>query len=285
MLYKKPKDMKYTDMCIYIDKNAYREGLTEEEENIIFQYLFHISFMLANGAKLFNNYKTYEDFAVYMATRMYMRLRNPKQYVYNEDGEPKLTKIRSILNHAKSILPWAKIEFMQQNYSQILSYNADEDDVDYSYDYNMSKLLSDSVDQLVDIDFNSCLGDIISTIRYFMSKIPYSTDEERLNLYNSCILTFINSITLSDAEYNRFLTINDKAYNHDSSIYRLYDKHKNDVVLYHLDDDMANYIFILVKELKHLIAKDLSVTLHTYVPTSSAYAMSEINSEDYRYEQ
>ena len=41
----KPKGLKYTDMCIYIDKNAYTDNPDDEK---IFQYLYHLVSMLAH---------------------------------------------------------------------------------------------------------------------------------------------------------------------------------------------------------------------------------------------
>ena len=38
MTYSKP-NIKYTDMAIYIDNNVYRDDLTEQDENLIFQYM------------------------------------------------------------------------------------------------------------------------------------------------------------------------------------------------------------------------------------------------------
>ena len=39
MTYTKPKNMKYTDMCIFIDANIYNENKSEETVELIFQYI------------------------------------------------------------------------------------------------------------------------------------------------------------------------------------------------------------------------------------------------------
>ena len=91
--------MKYTDMCIYIDKNVYRDDLTEDETNTIFEYLFHIAKMLAYKAKYFNKAEYYDDFALYFASSVYFRLTNKKQFeIEPETNEPKLTQVKSVLN-------------------------------------------------------------------------------------------------------------------------------------------------------------------------------------------
>ena len=53
MLYKKPKNLKYTTMCMYIDKKVAEGSLNDEEAQIEFEYLYHIAFMLAHKHKYF----------------------------------------------------------------------------------------------------------------------------------------------------------------------------------------------------------------------------------------
>lgn len=62
-------------MCIYIDENIYKEDKDEEK---IFQYLFHIFFMLSHKNNLFQNTQDYEDFALYAASCTMMRYKNPR---------------------------------------------------------------------------------------------------------------------------------------------------------------------------------------------------------------
>lgn len=44
ILRKKPEGMKYTDLCIYIDKNIYDDNA---DQNLVFQYVYTIAYMLA----------------------------------------------------------------------------------------------------------------------------------------------------------------------------------------------------------------------------------------------
>ena len=57
---------------------------------------------------------------------------------------------------------------------------------------------------------------------------------------------------------------------------------KQGVILYHLDDKMAGYIHVLVKEIQHVVANDLSSFLKFYVPSTSGMsyiALAEINND------
>lgn len=155
----------------------YSENLTSEEDNLIFEYLYHLSKMLAFKSKFFNKNQYYEDFAIYLATDVYFRIKNPKQFEIDEiKGAPKLSKIKSSLNYLKSVLYPRKIAFEQNAYSQVMSKPADSDIVEYYPGYSFSDMLSDSVDDMSIANFNLYLGDLGKTARAFLSNIPYKID-------------------------------------------------------------------------------------------------------------
>ena len=62
MTYNKPPNMTYTAMCIYFDNNIYT---SDRDDNILYQYLYHICYMLACKSRYFRNYEDYDDFALY----------------------------------------------------------------------------------------------------------------------------------------------------------------------------------------------------------------------------
>ena len=156
MIYEMP-DMRYVDMCIYIDNTAYKENLTEEEQNTIFQYLYFVSYMLASKAKFFAKAEYYDDFAIYCATNVFLRLRNPKQFEYDEEGNPKLKRVKSVLNYIKKTIDPRRVDFQQQFYTQIYS-NTSYEDVVYDCEYSFSDMLSDSIDELSMVEFNLCFN-------------------------------------------------------------------------------------------------------------------------------
>ena len=99
MLYEKPKNLKYTDMAIFIDENIYKENLNESTINLIFEYLYHLAYMLSKKKKFFNNAEDYENFSLYFSTSTYLRLTNKKQFFKLEDNSYKMPKIKSVLNY------------------------------------------------------------------------------------------------------------------------------------------------------------------------------------------
>ena len=96
MLYTKPKDVRYVDMCIYIDNIVKRGDPSEEEINLIFEYLYHLSFMLSHKHKYFNESHYYEEFSIYLATEVLYRLfYNPKLNKVDDDGNFRVNCVKS----------------------------------------------------------------------------------------------------------------------------------------------------------------------------------------------
>lgn len=265
-------------MAIAIDKMAYSEDCDDE---LLFEYLYHLSMMLAAKACYFKSAKHYDDFAIFMASSAYFRLRNPKQYIYDADGNPKMTKLKSILNYLKVILYPRKVAFEQENYAQTDIILKEDENLVY-VGHTFANRLSDSVDDLVKVDFKCCLEDCCKTIKQFLKKIPYKYGtSEWNNIYISCLLSFLNSIIISKDDLDRLGSAKYNINDH-FLLLREYDRLRDSdyVILFHLDNNMKDYIRILVSEIKHLIAKDLSESLHTEVNTSNmTYPMikAEIN--------
>jgi len=128
--------------------------------------------MLAKKANYFNKFEYYDDFATYMATSTYFRIKNPKQF--QEDS--KMDKIKSILNYLKATIYPRKVSFEQEFYSQVIS-QTDEDKVEYDTDYTFSDTLSESTGELSRSDFSICLADITKTFKSYLSRIPYYSDK------------------------------------------------------------------------------------------------------------
>lgn len=264
MLYEKPKDVRYTDMAMYIDSHIYSG---DYDEDLVFIYLYHLAYMLARNNKWFKKADYYDNYAVYTATRVYMRLINPKQYELKENGEPKMSKLKSCLNYMKMVAYPCKVDFEQMEYGQTL---VESETDEYSMQYTFAAQLSDSIDKMNLVEFNYCLGDIIKTARNYIDKIPYRTQSKKWeNIYLSCLLTYLNSITLKNKDISRIQGLKNKK----NAIYSLEDLYaeeiKDSVILYHLNDNMHDYIYVLTKCMRKAMANDLSYILHTYVPSNS----------------
>lgn len=274
MTFTKPKDITYTDMCIYIDNNIYTDNY---DVNTVYEYLYHIIFMLAKQSQLFNKHKYYDSFAIFGASRVYFRLTNKKQFELKPDGTVKMDKIKSVLNYIKNILYPLKVDFEQEEYAQTIVTTDDAEINQYTY----NQILSQAVDKLAFCDFGMTLNDISRTCKHFLSTIPYSKDSGVwYNIYVSVLLTFLSYVTLSNKHQRRI--------EHLESTARLKDKHiedfytiarDSDPVLFHLPKSMGPYITVLARQLQTIVAKDLSDILHT--PVNNDFQLIEmINNEN-----
>lgn len=260
MIFKKPEDVSYTQMCIYIDDNVYTEDC---DMTLVYEYLYHITYMLARHAKLFKQNHYYDDFAIFVANRVYFRLTNKKQFQVDDDGNFRMERIKSILNYLKAILYPSKVTFEQSEYSQSISKETISDISNFNFD----NLLNRTSSNIHLSDFKFMLNDVGKTCESFLSTLPYlKTSKEWLNIYTSVMLTFLNMVTLPTPVMQRIEHLADKKSLNDEHIISAYGKEqKRAAILFHLPESMRDYILVLARQLKQLIAKDLSYILHTKV--------------------
>ena len=257
MTFEKPRDVRYVDMCIYIDEHAYEENHNTE---LIYKYLYHIMYMLASKNNLFTKSKYYDPFAIYAATRLYLRIKHKDQYLLNEDGTPKLKKVKSILNYAKNSLYYLKVDFEQEEYSQKLSRESYDDTPFYT-----DNAVKSSLDSLHIVDFETIMLDTGKTCKTFLKCIPYPEDSsEWMNIYVSVMLTFMNYVTLRTVNKERIQHLDSTGRLKDHNYNKMYEEERNtDPVLFHLDPSMKDYIVVLTRQLMHVVAKDMAEILQT----------------------
>lgn len=259
MTYKKPSDITYTEMCIYIDNHIYEK---EFDTDLIFEYLYHISCMLARKANYFTKASYLDGFGLFMASKLYFRLTNEKQFELNEDGTPKLEKIKSVLNFAKAILYPIKVDYEQSEYYQGISKNTYEEALP---EYNFENILNKSINQLLFCEYSLLFSDIGKTCKAFLRTLPYKENSvEWKNIYLSVLLTFLDQVTFdkkAEKRFNHFIQANKFR---DDKVIKMYENlSTNKAKLFHLDPSMNDYIIVLTRQLKNIIKKDLMDILHT----------------------
>lgn len=263
--YKTPKNMRIVDMCMWIDENIYKEGC---DENIAFEYMYHIGRSLAKKKKFFKTKEAYDDFGIFFATRLWMRYRQKTRYnkpLTQEEIDQR--KIDSVLNFTKHILYPVKVDFEQQYYAQLLTRIDKESDRAIEGD-RINDAIMESLELDYRSDFNTYLHDVCSTIKAFLKSIPIQDKTVWNNIYLSCLLSFLNSVTLSKRQLTTLANTTDISQKiEQSKINRLYDEaRENSVILYHLDDSMKDYVDILYRRLRHIIAKDISEIINFHIP-------------------
>lgn len=124
MLYKKPANLKYTDLCIWVDANMdkiYPAGTDPAIENQVWNYLWLILKAIAIKKQMFENYADYDGFSFYGATRIFTALRNNLKNRGHVVKGKEIKPIKSCLNYMKALLHPMKLEYLHQEYETKLS--------------------------------------------------------------------------------------------------------------------------------------------------------------------
>ena len=257
--FKKPTNVRYVDMAIYIDSHIYTE---DYDPTTIYEYLYHLIMMLAYKAKYYRKFEYYDSFALYGATTIYLRLTNPKQFQTDNTGNPVMRKVTSCLNYIKSCIYPLKVAYEQSEYYQNhLKYNKN----DIPYNYSFSESLIDSVDYIALTDFESYLHDVPRTIRAFMNTIPYKQNSQIWNnIYISCLLNVLNVLTLTKKQQDLLKRYGKKIYSDTSLIDTLYrTQRKQTILLFELPKDYTDYIKLLLGRIWKILSTDLAQILKT----------------------
>lgn len=261
MTYSKDPKVTYTAMAIWVDENAYNP---DKDADTMYQYLYHLSIMLASQSGYYSTAEDYDQFGLFSATRLFLRLTNQKQFEFDDSGAPKMKRIKSILNYLKKVIYPYKVDFE-------LEFNIENKNVEIinfgSFDLGSHMVEEASLfDQL---SFSFTIGDIASIVRAHLRKIPYKRkSSEWMNIYISCMLTLLDSMTLSNYQLKESRKLKIPK---DVSLEKIYTELRyNEPILFHLDESMSNYIRVLVNELRHVIAAEISWKGDSYIPADAA---------------
>lgn len=273
---KKP-DVRYVDMCIYIDKHMYEENRDEETSNTCYLYMYHLLLMLATKSKLFNNINDYRDFATFAAGELWLRYTNKKQFTGEKSGNGTyMHKIVSVLNYIKS-----GFFIKMQNKWRVSNYKLDfkrlEDD----------NRLDDYLDMYYDVPTNLLEENILEETRYLpkiikriLNDSPFKSDKLIYkNLYISCLLSFLNNITLRNKYKERI--VRQPSLNF-GTVAKLYNQEKsNCVILWHLDEPFRSYVQVHVNMIQKQYAEQIVRGQHELEVSNNIMQSMMIQSNTY----
>ena len=198
MLWVKPTNMKYTDMCIFIDENVPKiitPGENPELENTIYNYLWLLVKALAIKKHMFTDFQDYDMYAFYAANRLFFALRK------NQVNQGKVIKgklirpIKSCLNYTKALLYPMKIEYQRESFREVI----EEEFVSKKFDAfaykeqlkNQARENSSMLQQFKD-NLESTLSQSGKILDEILQKSPYANSAiEYKNLKISVFLTSI----------------------------------------------------------------------------------------------
>lgn len=261
MTYTKPSDVTYTQMAIWIDEHVYTDDV---DESLLYEYLYHLSNMLAGQASYFSTALEYDHFSLYSASRLFQRLYNPKQFELDENNLPRMKQIKSILNYIKKVIYPYKVDFEME--FKIEDKNMDVIQVG---SFDLGSHMIESASLFDRLEFSVSIESVASIVRSHLRKIPKRKNSaEWSNIYLSCMLTLLDSITLTRTMMSKYDSLKLKKDEYLDSVYE--ELRYQEPILYHLPDSMSNYIRVLVNELRHVLASELSWKTECYIPADAS---------------
>ena len=233
MLFKKPANMKYTELCQFIDANVpsiVNPGENPELENLIYNYLWLLVKALAIKKRMFTDFQDYDMYAFYAANRLFFALRK-NQVNQGKTIKGKLIRpIKSCLNYTKALLYPMKIEYQRESFREVIEEEFVSKKFDaFAYKEQLKNSVRDSSGvsrQLKEYLF-SALSKNSALLDKVLQKSPFnSSTPEYQNLKISILLTSIQILK------NK----------------KKLDANTQSVILWHLPKSMSNYTKILLKE-------------------------------------
>lgn len=233
MLWKKPANLKYTDLCIYIDSHIpdiVNPGENPEVEDTVYNYLWLLVKALAIKKCMFNEFQDYDPFAFYAANRLYFAIR--KNY-WNQGKTIKgkqIRPIKSCLNYTKALLYPMKIEYQNETFKEIISEEFVSKKFDaFTLKERMKAEAKDS--QGTQEQFKSYLLDSFKDIGRLadnvLIKSPFTANSaEYKYLRMSLLLNALNSLSTKKRLNSELVTI----------------------ILWKLPKSMTSYVRVLLKE-------------------------------------
>lgn len=233
MLWKKPANMKYTDMCIYIDENVPKiinPGEHPDIENTIYNYLWLLVKALAIKKCMFTDFQDYDMYAFYAANRLFFALRK-NQLNQGKTIKGKLIRpIKSCLNYTKALLYPMKIEYQRESFREVIEEEFVSKKFDaFAYKEQLKNKARDASG--VTLQFKEHVQDAVMSnsklLDDVLQKSPFNkSTPEYQNLKISILLTSIQILK------NK----------------KKLDAVPQSVILWHLPKSMSSYTKVLLKE-------------------------------------
>ena len=257
--------MRYVDLANWINAHAYDSDCDDET---LIKYLFVLSYMYASMRKYFQSADVYDKFALFSATRLYYRIKNPKQYLIDPNTDkPKLDKISNILGYMASVIDHNRVDFIQDEFYQGFF---DSDDLQAKfYDeeealgFSPSPIYDDieaTLSDMIRVDSVSVLSSVPTLIQTELQKIPFLSTSQYNNLYISCLITLLKYVKLMGTNNRKFSAVLKRtvipSYYKDVDIDSV-------VVLYHLPYKCRGLVVVLCRRLKNIIKKALAESFAT----------------------
>lgn len=247
----KPANMRWVDMCKYFDEHS---SDPDRNDELLFQYLTALCYMLACVNRYFRKYSDYEDFALYAATKIYtsMCVRG--------------IKIKGILNYLKSSLYLLKVRYQQYSFNQIIDKKLNKNVDTLTIKQNIANNIQADYNIGLTEDFLNGLLRLPKILLKVVKNTPFKKDPLIVKrLYKSCLLSFIKSLSFSNSTKDLLSTKENAGILTDKKLINLYRKEREkSIILWHLPNEFYAYVEILLKRATVEIVTELKQLLKLY---------------------
>lgn len=233
-------------MAKEFDEEFYTPG---RDDNKLFKYLYLIFYMLACKGNYFTKFEDYDGYAQYAATKIYARyLKKEKK------GE----QLKSVLNYAKSCKGHLKVDYQNETFEQVTK-EGDEDVQAFQQVYRDNLSTSYSRSDIIE-DMTETLNSFPSIAKQVIKESPYKRDKSLCkNLYMSCLLTFLMSITLSNQTIERLNNKKETKELSDSYVVKQYQRNLNEsLVLWKLSSEYSDIVLMLVNKIRAKMSEEIN---------------------------
>lgn len=247
MIFKRPQKITFTQMAQWVDENSYNP---ERDDNKLVEYLYFIIYIKSEKCGLFTDHNQYDDFSLFCVSKFLIRFSNK--------NEP---PVKSVVNYLNIVLnPW------YSEYVREFCYGSPEAGL---ADFN----LNDFGDYLVDIsseyDYSSYNIDSFNlglVVRKYLSRIPIKKNSpEWSNICTSCLLTLHDRIKSATTLCNKNIASKDP-----QLLNRIVRGLKTKPpILFHVEEEKSSYICVLVNEIIHALAVELTHSTHSKVSAAT----------------
>ena len=247
MLFSKQENKKYTDMAKEFDNEFYTPN---RDDNKLFKYMYLIFYMLACKGNFFKRFEDFDNYAQYAATKIYIRYLKK---------EKKGIRLKSVLNYCKSCKNHLKIDYQNETFEQVTKKD-DDDVLTYRHVYRDNLGTSYSRANMVE-DMNEVLN-AFPKIAYqvIYEESPYKSDKRFCKyLYQSCLLTFLSSITLTNNAIDKLASKQEAKVISDNYIIKQYQKNlEESLILWHLPQDYSDIVILLVNKIRSRMSEEIN---------------------------
>ena len=234
----------YARMAIVFDYEFYED---DRNDTKLYQYLYFIFYMLACKKMYFpNKFDDYDGYALYASREIYMRAIK-----FQKKG----VRIKSILNYAKAVLYSMKVNYQNETFRTVINPKVVPFDSDSYHDRLKANIQAD-YDKGKSEEVIAALGMVPNAIRAAVDGTPYAADAlMRDRLYKSCLVTYINWVTLPNKYAEKAKSMDDQ-----KTIKLLNKEAACAPILIGLDADMSDYVSLLCRKAKSSVVKAITET-------------------------